>query len=265
MSTDYTHFTNLAFTRLFAKGPDGSEVVLVNSSGNFVGISISGALTVGSLMANGVKVGTAANVVAHVNTLKTSSTLGIKGNTTISGTLVVSSTIGASNFSGTHSGTSSGTNTGDQTITLTGNVTGTGTGSFATTIASSVVTNVMIAPTAAIAGSKIVAASTAVAGVVTAGNQVFRGLKVIRSIGSSDAFRCQDSTGNIVFVANQGDGGTVQIGGTSVLGVHVINATLLTNGAGVLTMTNGPAGKSGNPTGYLSLTINGSARTIPFW
>lgn len=53
---------------------------------------------------------------------------------TIGGAKTFSSTIGASNFSGT----SSGTNTGDQTITLTGNVTGSGTGSFATTIATGV-------------------------------------------------------------------------------------------------------------------------------
>lgn len=48
----------------------------------------------------------------------------------VQGNIRTSSTIGASNFSGT----SSGTNTGDQTITLTGDVTGSGSGSFATTI-----------------------------------------------------------------------------------------------------------------------------------
>ena len=51
-----------------------------------------------------------------------------------------SSTIAASNFSGS----SSGTNTGDQTITLTGDVTGSGTGSFATTIAANAVTTTKI-------------------------------------------------------------------------------------------------------------------------
>jgi len=33
MSTNYTHFDNLAFNRLFARGPDGQETVLINSSG----------------------------------------------------------------------------------------------------------------------------------------------------------------------------------------------------------------------------------------
>lgn len=51
-----------------------------------------------------------------------------------------SSTITASNFSGS----SSGTNTGDQTITLTGDVTGSGTGSFATSIAANAVTTTKI-------------------------------------------------------------------------------------------------------------------------
>lgn len=53
------------------------------------------------------------------------------GTQTIGGAKTFSSTIAASNFSGT----SSGTNTGDQTITLTSDVTGSGTGSFATTVA----------------------------------------------------------------------------------------------------------------------------------
>lgn len=38
MSTDYTHFDNLAFNRLFARGPDGGESVIYNSSGAFVGL-----------------------------------------------------------------------------------------------------------------------------------------------------------------------------------------------------------------------------------
>lgn len=51
----------------------------------------------------------------------------------VTGTGVFSSTLSASNLSGT--------NTGDQTITLTGDVTGSGTGSFAATIANNAVTD----------------------------------------------------------------------------------------------------------------------------
>lgn len=99
----------------------------------------------------------------------TNVTHNIIGNLSITGTLAVTGTAIASNLSGT--------NTGDQTITLTGNVTGSGTGSFATTIASSVITNVMVSPTAAISGSKIVAATTAAIGVVTISAQSFAGVK----------------------------------------------------------------------------------------
>ncbi len=217
MSTDYTHFDKLAFNRLFSFGPDGSESLLINSLGVFVGsvgtvtfadgtvsapgIAFANATSSGlyrpgansiAIAVNGVKIvsfntqsilltkavqgpfgsiaspgfafsaagstgivggtstlqvsvrgvsiatystvsltitkpliagsnqatinsviiGSAANTVAHVNTLDSSGTLAIKANTTVSGTLVVSSTIGASNFSGT----SSGTNSGDVTI-----------------------------------------------------------------------------------------------------------------------------------------------------
>lgn len=37
MSTDYSHFTKLAFDKLFAIGPEGQEVLLVNSLGIWVG------------------------------------------------------------------------------------------------------------------------------------------------------------------------------------------------------------------------------------
>lgn len=50
MSTDYSHFSQLAFDRLFAVGPDGQETLLINSSGVFIG-NVSGALTVTSLTA----------------------------------------------------------------------------------------------------------------------------------------------------------------------------------------------------------------------
>jgi hypothetical protein len=69
------------------------------------------------------------------NGVKRVTILGSTGATTFT------STIAASNFSGS----STGTNTGDQTITLTGDVTGSGTGSFAATIANGAVTNAKLA------------------------------------------------------------------------------------------------------------------------
>lgn len=46
---------------------------------------------------------------------------------------------------------------------------------------------------------------------------------------------------------------------------HILNTLLGTNGAGALTLLNGPSGTTGNATGYISITINGSTRYIPFW
>lgn len=70
MSTDYTHFSNLAFTNLFARGPDGSEVQLINSSGAFVNVTIAGNLTItGSLNAarvNTTFAGSASSVTIKV-------------------------------------------------------------------------------------------------------------------------------------------------------------------------------------------------------
>ena len=47
---------------------------------------------------------------------------------------------------------------------------------------------------------------------------------------------------------------------------HALNTLLAANAAGVCTLTNGPSGKSGNPTGWISINVNGSsARVIPYW
>lgn len=53
--------------------------------------------------------------------------------------------------------------------------------------------------------------------------------------------------------------------GTGTGGTHRLNTALGTNGAGILTLTNGPSGTSGNPTGYIQININGTNRFIPFW
>ena len=87
-----------------------------------------------------------ASTIAKIQGVTVSGTTGsgnivFSASPTFTGTLnassgVFSSTISASNFTGS----SSGTNTGDQTITLTGDVTGSGTSSFATTLTNSSVT-----------------------------------------------------------------------------------------------------------------------------
>jgi len=105
MSTDYSHFSNLAFDRLFARGPAGQEIQIINSSGTFVGpisdtgtISVthidvnSNASVVGKITANGVVIGQAANGISHVLTLSSTAALAVvaPSGMTVSGALTVS-------------------------------------------------------------------------------------------------------------------------------------------------------------------------------
>lgn len=58
MSTDYTHFTNLAFTNLFARGPDQKEVQIINSNGAFVGTVVTtGSISVSKILVNSGSLG----------------------------------------------------------------------------------------------------------------------------------------------------------------------------------------------------------------
>jgi hypothetical protein len=53
--------------------------------------------------------------------------------------------------------------------------------------------------------------------------------------------------------------------GTGTATIHRLNSQLGTNGAGVATMTNGPAGTSGNPAVWIRINVNGTDRAIPAW
>jgi hypothetical protein len=59
--------------------------------------------------------------------------------------------------------------------------------------------------------------------------------------------------------------GAFTIGATGSTNTHSLNTATSTVGSGALTLSNGPSGKSGNPAGYISININGSARVIPYW
>lgn len=109
MSTDYTHFSNLAFTNLFARGPDGSEQLIINSSGVFVGVlAFSGTLTVASLSASGTVTGSNLSGTNTGNvTIGTANGLSIAGqalsmNAAGSGTIGVVN-LGSQGFTGTKS------------------------------------------------------------------------------------------------------------------------------------------------------------------
>lgn len=65
--------------------------------------------------------------------------------------------------------------------------------------------------------------------------------------------------------------GTTQLDGAAIIGApsttpqHSLNTATATNAAGVGTITNLPAGFSGNPTGYVQININGTPHIIPYW
>ncbi len=60
-------------------------------------------------------------------------------------------------------------------------------------------------------------------------------------------------------------GGIVTLGASGGTQIHAINGALGTNGAAVLTLTNGPTAAAGNPSIYLKLSINGTTYYFPGW
>lgn len=48
-------------------------------------------------------------------------------------------------------------------------------------------------------------------------------------------------------------------------GIAGVTSTTATNASDVLTLLNGPAGKAGNPVGFLNVEVNGTTRVIPYW
>jgi hypothetical protein len=65
--------------------------------------------------------------------------------------------------------------------------------------------------------------------------------------------------------------GNVQLNAAAVIGApsttptHNLNTSTGTNSIGALTLTNAPTGISGNPTGYVTITINGTLAYLPYW
>jgi hypothetical protein len=141
MSTEYTHFSRLAFDNLFARKSPGQEVQILDSDGNISGINnitTTGALSVTSVVATGTITGSnlsgtntgditltavgaapsanAASLSGQVLTIQpadgTHPGVVTSGAQTIGGNKTFSGSISASNLSGT--------NTGDQT-TISGN------------------------------------------------------------------------------------------------------------------------------------------------
>ena len=135
------------------------------------------------------------------------------GTQTIGGAKTFSSTIGASNLSGT--------NTGDQTITLTSDVTGTGTGSFATTIASGAVSLAKMANLAAnsIIGNNTGSPATPIALTTSQVNTLLGTLTTLAAVGSSPSANGASISGNtLTLQPADGSHPGVVTSGTQTLG-----------------------------------------------
>lgn len=136
-----------------------SPVINTPTADTITGIA-GGTLTVQSASGQTLQVSAQGSAALNLSTNGVNRlTISGAGVMNIPGSLSITGTISASNFTGT----STGTNTGDQTITLTGDVTGSGTGSFATTLAAT--TNATLTTLSGLTS----AASLATVGTVTTG------------------------------------------------------------------------------------------------
>jgi len=55
------------------------------------------------------------------------------------------------------------------------------------------------------------------------------------------------------------------IGATASTPQHILNTATATPDGGVGTLTNMPTGISGNPVGYIQITVNGNTHYLPYW
>lgn len=109
--------------------------------------------------------------------------------------------------------------------------------------------------------------SKALIGVEGANNNIITG-------GLTNDLAVSSNVANINFSIDNGGAihgqcakttGAWTLGASSTTPTHRLNTATAATAAGVLTLTNGPTGKTGNPAGYLSLSINGSTQVIPYW
>jgi hypothetical protein len=79
---------------------------------------------------------------------------------------------------------------------------------------------------------------------------------------NADIFHAQNAGSDVFSITGAG---VVTMGATSSTPQHVLNTATATPASGVGTFTNLPTGYSGNPTGYIQHTINGTTHIIPYW
>jgi hypothetical protein len=191
------------------------------------------------------------------------------------GSAVFTSTISASNFTGS----SSGTNTGDQTITLTGAVTGTGTGSFATTLTNSSVTGQVLTGFTPGPNSTVLATDSILMGleklqaqvsatstgtVTSVGLSVPAFLSVANSPITTSGTLAVSFSGTALPVANGGTNSTTALNSNRIMVSNagsIVEASALTNGQ-LLIGSTGAAPVAGNITAGTGITVSNTAGGI---
>jgi hypothetical protein len=88
--------------------------------------------------------------------------------------------------------------------------------------------------------------------------------------GTSTLLRRNITDGSIEIVGGNasGNGSGIKLYGSThatKAGIFGVTTSTATNAAGALTLSNGPSGASGNPTGYMNIEVNGTTRVVPYW
>jgi hypothetical protein len=92
----------------------------------------------------------------------------------------------------------------------------------------------------------------------TAANAIAIGYGV--TVGTANRTQIGNSSTATTLIA-----GGVSLGLSSTTVTHSLNTSTGTNGAGVLTLTNAPTGRTGNPAGYITINVNGVLAYMPYW
>jgi hypothetical protein len=71
--------------------------------------------------------------------------------------------------------------------------------------------------------------------------------------------------GNVYIQETLNVGTVATLGATSTTPTHILNTATSTPAGATATLTNFPTGITGNPAGFISITINGSPHIIPYW
>ena len=142
---------------------------------------------------------------------------------------------------------------------------GRGSAGYVISTGESLLTQVSIVASAVPPSITALSNSTGANLLIVAGNGVGTGGSGNIQFQTAPAGSTGDAANTLVTVGSISNTGAHTLGAASTTPTHALNTATVAPASGVGTITNLPAGKSGNPTGYLSITINGVAAVIPYW